>query len=41
MREGSHALQIFAGFTFQHEELAYTIGGMDKAKQVRELIISN
>lgn len=33
--------RIFAGFTFEEEQVTYTIGGMDKAKAVGELIISN
>lgn len=33
--------RIFAGFTFEEEEVTYTVGGMDKAKAVGEVIISN
>lgn len=33
--------RIFDGFTFEEEEVIYTIGGMAKAKAVGEVIISN
>lgn len=33
--------RIFEGFTFEEEEVVYTIGGMAKAKTVGEVIISN
>jgi DNA adenine methylase len=33
--------RIFAGFDIEAEQVLYTLGGMDKAKRVGELIISN
>ncbi len=33
--------RIFEGFTIDAEQVTYTIGGMDKAKKVGEVIISN
>lgn len=33
--------RIFARFHFEDEEVVYTIGGMDKAKRVGEVVISN
>ena len=33
--------RIFAGFRFEDEDVVYTIGGMDKAKRVSEVVISN
>lgn len=33
--------RIFAGFTFDVEDVRYQVGGMDRSKMVREVIISN